>query len=101
MQVEVSDWARERIEALVASGRVGCAREAVDSALAALEASDRAVDELLADWSPAEIAELQQSLDEAFADLDAGNGIPMTRELIEDIKREGRRQIAAVTEHPR
>lgn len=99
MHVEVSDWARERIEALVANGRASCAREAIDIALVTLEASDREADDSFEDRSDEWWAELNESLEKGVAELDAGDGIPFTPELIEDIKHRGRVRLAKAQMH--
>lgn len=99
MKVEVSDWARERIAELVASGRVSCEREAIEIALVTLEASDREADDFFEDRSDEWWAELNESLEKGVAELDAGEGIPFTPELMEDIKHRGRVRLAKAQLH--
>lgn len=100
MQVEVSDWARERIAEMVADGRVKDEREAVDCAFAFWEAADSQAEQLLEGRSEEWWAELNESLSASVAELDAGKGIPLTRDVIEDIKRQGRERLATRSHRP-
>ncbi|MBN9493521.1 hypothetical protein J0H33_09270 [bacterium] len=94
MEVEISEWARERIAELVASGRVKDEREAVDCAFAAWVEDDRETEALFEGRSDEWWAELNDSLDRAVAELGAGKGIPFTAELIEGVVRRGRERLA-------
>jgi hypothetical protein len=89
MEVEVSDWARERIEKMVASGRVSCEREAIDFAFTAVDVDDRAVDEFFEGRSDEWWADLRALVQEGIDAADAGDLHPLTDELIEDIERRG------------
>ncbi len=87
MNVELTPEQRDFVRKAIESGRVSGEEEAVQQALALWEERERRRLEILA------------LLDEADASLARGEGIPITEEsmkaLAEDVKREGRRRLAA------
>ena len=91
MNVELTPDQRAFVQKAIESGRIGGEKEAIQQALALWEERERRRLEILA------------MLDEADASLARGEGIPITEEsmkaLAEDVKQEGRRQLAA--EHRR
>lgn len=87
MNVELTPDQRDFVRKAIESGRISGEEEAVQQALALWEERERRRLEILA------------MLDEADASLARGQGIPVTEEsmkaLAEDVKREGRRRLAA------
>lgn len=87
MDVELTPDQRDFVRKAIESGRISGEEEAVQQALALWEERERRRLEILA------------MLDEADASLARGEGIPITEEsmkaLAEDVKREGRRRLAA------
>ena len=87
MNVQLTPDQRDFVRKAIESGRVSGEEEAVQQALALWEERERRRLEILA------------MLDEADASLARGEGTPITEEsmkaLAEDVKREGRRRLAA------
>lgn len=77
MQIVLSPQAEERIRRQVASGAYHDASEVVEEALRLLE-------------DPHRFATFKAAVDQGFAELDRGEGIPLTPELLEDIRRTAR-----------
>lgn len=87
MDVELTPDQRDFVRQAIESGRISGEEEAIRQALALWEERERRRLEILA------------MVDEADASLARGEGIPITDEsmkaLAEDVKREGRRRLAA------
>lgn len=84
MSVTLTAEQEREIAERIASGRYPSAERVIGAALAAL----RQVEEL-----EATRAALVADIDQGIASLDAGLGVPLTRDTIEAIKTEGRKRL--------
>ncbi len=78
------------VSEMVARGRFASVEEALETGLAAIDQTDAAAAALFDDWDDASLADLNASIAESIAELDAGLGIPLTHDVIDEVKREGR-----------
>ena len=80
MNISLTEHFEKFVAGLVESGRYGNSSEVIRAALRLLEDDDKRIS-----------ARFQAAIDQGISELDTGNGIQFDAE---DIKREGRRQLA-------
>jgi Arc/MetJ-type ribon-helix-helix transcriptional regulator len=90
MQIELSPRAEQMVNDLVAQGRFASAQEALEAGVLALFQLDAETEAFFADRDEAWWADLRAKIQEGIDAIEAGRSEPISPELIERIKQEGR-----------